>query len=49
MVDDKGCLLVRVEKGMCGLPQAGTIAQQLLSLEKRLEAEGYHQEHGQLA
>ena len=40
-VDDKGCLLVRVEKGMYGLPQAGIIAQQLL--EKRLEAEGYHQ------
>ena len=41
MVDNKGYLLVRVEKGMYGLPQAGIIAQQLL--EKRLEAEGYHQ------
>ena len=40
-VDDKGFLLVRVEKGMYGLPQAGIIAQQLL--EKRLQAEGYHQ------
>ena len=41
MVNDKGYLLVRVEKGMYGLPQAGIIAQQLL--EKRLQAEGYHQ------
>ena len=40
MVDDKGYLMVRVEKGMYGLPQAGIIAQQLL--EKRLQAEGYH-------
>ena len=39
--DDKGYLLVRAEKGMYGLPQAGIIAQQLL--EKRLQAEGYHQ------
>ena len=41
MVEDKGYLLVRVEKDMYGLPQAGIIVQQLL--EKRLQAEGYNQ------
>ena len=40
-VDEKGYLMVRVEKGMYGLPQAGILAQQLL--EKRLEDEGYRQ------
>ena len=40
-VDDKGYLLVRVEKGVHSLSQEGIIAQQLL--ERRLQAEGYHQ------
>ena len=36
-----GYVYVRIQKGMYGLPQAGIIAQQLL--EKRLQANGYHQ------
>ena len=41
LVDDKGFVISRVDKGMYGLPHAGIIAQKLL--EKRLGAEGYHQ------
>ena len=40
-VDEMGFLMVRVQKGMYGLPQAGIIAQQLL--EKRLNEKGYRQ------
>ena len=40
-VDSKGFIILRVEKGMYGLPYAGIIAQNLL--EKRLEKEGYIQ------
>ena len=40
-VDEKNCVYVRVKKGMCGLPQAGIIAQKLL--EERLNEEGCHQ------
>ena len=36
-----GYVLVRIERGMYGLPQAGIIAQELL--EKRLNAKGYRQ------
>ena len=38
---DDGYVYTEVRKGMCGLPQAGILAQQLL--EKRLNAEGYAQ------
>ena len=41
IVDDKGYVITRVDKGMYGLPHAGIIAQQLL--EKRLGDEGYFQ------
>jgi hypothetical protein len=41
IVDSKGFVMIRVEKGMYGLPYAGIIAQQLL--EKRLRAHGYTQ------
>ncbi|KAL7474391.1 hypothetical protein ACHAW6_000366 [Cyclotella cf. meneghiniana] len=36
-----GYVYVRIQKGMCGLPQAGIIAQELLEI--RLQAKGYHQ------
>ena len=45
MVDDKGYLLVHVEKGMCGLPQAGIIKLQLLEKKAgggRLSPERHH-------
>ena len=38
-VDKKGFVMIRVEKGMYGLPYAGIIAQNMLS--KRLEEHGY--------
>ena len=41
LVDNKGFVYVRCERGMYGLPHAGIIAQQLL--EKRLAEHGYHQ------
>ena len=40
-VDVKGFVILRVEKGMCGLPHTGIIAQDLLA--KRLNKAGYHQ------
>jgi hypothetical protein len=40
-VDEKGFVILRVEKGMYGLPYAGIIAQNLL--EERLELHGYTQ------
>ena len=38
-VDEKGFVILRVEKGMYGLPYAGIIAQNLL--EERLDFHGY--------
>ena len=37
----KGCIFLKVVKGMYGLPQAGLLANQLL--EKRLNKHGYYQ------
>ena len=41
LVDSRGYVIARVDKGMYGLPHAGIIAQRLL--EKRLNDEGYFQ------
>ena len=41
LVDEKGFVYVRCERGMYGLPHAGIIAQKLL--EKRLSEHGYRQ------
>ncbi len=40
-VDSEGFIFIEVRKGMCGLPQAGILAQNLL--EKRLNKHGYFQ------
>ena len=41
IVDADGYVYCQIEKGMCGLPQAGIIAQELL--EERLAKFGYSQ------
>ena len=41
IVEDNGNVYTKIQKGMCGLPQAGILAQQ--QLEQRLNVHGYHQ------
>ena len=41
IVTDDGYIYCKIQKGMCGLPQAGIIAQELL--KEQLTKVGYHQ------
>ena len=41
IMDDKGSIHIQANRGMCGLPQAGLLANELL--EKRLNKRGYGQ------
>jgi hypothetical protein len=41
LATDNGAIYIKIQKGMYGLPQAGTLAQNLL--KKSLNQHGYHQ------